>query len=143
MTLQTVTRIVRTTAITGLITAVAAFALAAFESHGDRNALLTTAANVVMVLTLAIQATFLVVQLFPNGRASVPLFTSTDDGWLFAIVITAAAGVMWDNLGRLAGPPMSESLPRHLGPIFNCVLLALARTYQLHNRARGDGLHQG
>jgi hypothetical protein len=132
MTQKTIARIVWTTTVTGMIVGGAAVVLAALHLNGHtRGPLVTAAANVVMVLTLAVQATYLVVQLFPNGRTFVPVFTPTGDGWLFAIMTTGWGGVVWDDLGALAGPPMSHILPSPVSPLFNCLLLLIGRMVQL------------
>lgn len=138
---QTVQRIVWTASYIGLAVDVATIVIVASAWSGLSltGAFFTTTATVLMIATLALQATFLIMQLFPNGRGMVPVPKLGPDGWLWVIASTAIPGVLWHNLAALAVPFMGLIMPGFVTPLLNCLLLAVARRVQLRNLA---AIHQ-
>ena len=146
MQLRTVGRIVRATVIVGIILQAATIAIAAlaFAERGG-TPFVSTAATVVMVATLALLATFVVVQLFPNGRAHVPVLTATNDGWTLTIMSTMVPGALWHPLGDLAGSPMNLIMSGFATPLFLSLFLVVGRQLQLRRlrAAAGTQASQG
>lgn len=129
---HSVRRVVRVAVLTGFVLQGATLAIAALTWNGRTgSSFISSAAAFVMVVTLALQATFVVVQQLPNGRALVPVFASKDDGWTLVILSTGLPGVFWHTLGTLAGPPMSQIMPGFATPLFLSLLLLIGRQVQL------------
>ena len=93
---KTVQRIVWVATIIGAAVDVVALVIVASAWSGlsVSGAFVKTTATAVMIATLALQATFVIVQLFPNGRAMVPVRMFGPDGWEFVIVSTAIPSVL-------------------------------------------------
>jgi len=133
---QTVQRIVWAASYMGLAVAVAAIVIvvAAWSGLSLSGAFFTTTATALMIATLALQFTFIIVQLFPNGRAIVPVGMLGPDGWSFVIISTAIPGVLWRNLAELAIPSM-QLMPSFATPLFTCLLLFIGREIQKRRMA--------
>ncbi|HXG69617.1 MAG TPA: hypothetical protein VNJ04_03280 [Gemmatimonadaceae bacterium] len=137
MSQQTVQRIVWGAAYTGLVVDVAAIVIAVSVWSGlsVSGAFSTAAATAVMIATLALQLTFVTVQMFPNGRAVVPVPNLGPDGWFWVILSTAIPGVLWHTLADLAIPGMRLIMPGFATPLLTCLLLLVGRRMQLRRRA--------
>lgn len=130
---QTVQRIVWAASIIGLAVDVVTLVIvvSGWSGLSLAGAFVTTTATALMIATLALQATFLIVQMFPNGRAMVPVRMLGPDGWIFVIVSTAIPGVVWQNLGALAIPFMRVITPGFASPLLMCLLLIAGRQVQV------------
>jgi hypothetical protein len=138
MKVQTVRRVVSTAAIVGIAIDVAAVAIFVAERSGRSGSFITAAATVAMIATLMLQATFVVVQLFANGRAMIPLRWLGPDGWFVVIASTAIPGVLWPNMAAMAVSSMRVVMPGFVTPLVVCVLLLFGRTVQ-QRRLRAPG----
>ena len=94
------------------------------------------AATTVMILTLALQLAFVVLQMFPGGRAPIAIRTMGHDAWLTIIVLTALPGVLWHYLAAIALPPMQLVMPGFMTPLGNVVLFMIARELYLRRSAK-------
>lgn len=129
---STVARIVRASVVAGLALQVATIVVVGLaSSQATSGPFIGPTASAAMIVTLALQAIYLVVQLAPNGRAHVPVLTKTDDGWMIAILCTALPGVLWHNLGALAGHPLDQIMPGFVTPLLVSALLLIGRLVQL------------
>ena len=90
------------------------------------------AATAVMILTLALQIAFVVLQTFPGGRTPIAIRTMGHDAWITIIVLTALPGVLWHYLAAIALPPMQLIMPGFITPLANVVLFVIAR--ELYHR---------
>ena len=102
---------------------------------GLSGTFLVIAATTVMVLTLALQIGYVVLQIFPQGRTPVAIPVMGPDAWLTVLISTALPGVLWHYLAALALPPMQLIMPSFVTPVFNVVLLLLARELQQRRSA--------
>ncbi len=129
---KTFQRIVWVASIIGLAVDVVALVIVASAWSGlsVSGAFVTTTATAVMIATLALQATFVIVQLFPNGRAMIPVRMLGPDAWEFVIVSTAIPGVLWHELAKLAIPSMRLIMPGFTTPLFTCLLFLVGRLVQ-------------
>ena len=134
---QTVQRIVWAASIIGLAVDVAALGIVASAWSGlsVSGSFVTIMATAVMIATLALQVTFVIVQLFPNGRAMIPVRMLGPDGWEFVIVSTALPGVLWHSLAPLAIPFMRLIMPGFITPLFTSLLLLVGRVIQQRRMA--------
>lgn len=130
---QTVQRIVWAASYIGLAVDLATVVIVvmAWSGLSLTGVFVTTTATALMVATMALQATFLIVQQFPNGRAMVPVPMLGSDGWFWVIVSTSIPGVLWHNLAALAVPFMRLIMPGFTTPLFTCLLFTIARGIQL------------
>ncbi len=94
------------------------------------------AATTVMILTLALQLAFVVLQMFPGGRTPIVIRTMGHDAWLAIIILTALPGVLWHYLAAIALPPMQLVMPGFMTPLGNVVLLVIARELQQRRSAK-------
>ena len=90
------------------------------------------AATTVMILTLALQVAFVVLQIFPGGRTPIAIRMMGHDAWITIIVLTALPGVLWHYLAAIALPPMQLIMPGFITPLANVVLFVIAR--ELYHR---------
>jgi hypothetical protein len=129
---KTVQRIVWVASSIGLAVDVVALVIVASAWSGlsVSGAFIKTTATAVMVATLALQVAFVIVQLFPNGRAMVPVRMFGADAWEFVIVSTAIPGVLWHELAELALPSMRLIMPGFTTPLFTSLLLLVGRLVQ-------------
>ena len=97
---------------------------------------IAVAATSVMILTLALQVGFVAVQMFPDGRTPIAIRIMGPDAWVTVLIMTALPGVLWHYLAALAFPPMSLIMPGYMTPLFNVVLLLIARGLQQWRSAR-------
>lgn len=134
---QTVQRIVWTASYIGLAVNVATLVIvvSAWSGLSLSGAFITTTATALMIATLALQATFLIMQMFPNGRAMVPVGMLGPDGWSYVIISTAIPGALWHDLAELAIPFMGLIMPGFTTPLFTCVLLFVGRLVQQRRMA--------
>ncbi len=129
---QTVQRIVWTASYIGLAVDVATLVMvgSVWSGHSLTGAFVTSTATALMIATLALQATFVIVQLFPNGQAIVPGRMLGPDGWTFVIATTMMPGGLWHNLAALAIPSMRLIMPGFTTPLLTCLLLLIVRRLQ-------------
>jgi hypothetical protein len=134
---EIVKRIVWTASYIGVAVDVASLVIAvsAWSGLSLSGSFVTTTATALMIATLALQATFVIVQLFPNGRAKVPVPVLGLDGWFFVITSTAIPGVLWHNLAALAFPFMRLIMPGFATPLLTGVLLMGGRLVQRRRMA--------
>jgi len=134
---KTVQCIVWAASIIGLAVDVVALVIVASAWSGlsVSGAFVTTTATAVMIATLVLQATFVIVQLFPNGRATVPVGALGPDGWSYVIISTAIPGALWHDLGALADPFMRVIMPGFITPLFISLLLLIGRVMQQRRMA--------
>jgi hypothetical protein len=134
---KTVQSIVWAASIIGLAVDVVALVIVASAWSGlsVSGAFVKTTATAVMIATLALQATFVIAQVFPNGRAMVPVRMFGPDAWEFVIVSTAIPGVLWHELAELAIPSMRLIMPGFTTPLFTCLLFLVGRVMQRRRMA--------
>jgi hypothetical protein len=120
--------------IIGLVVDAVTVVVVAIGRDGVPTSLVSHVAAGVMVATLALQATFVLVQLLPGGRLATPIGLDAD-GWMLVIMTTGIPGAFWHILGTIAGEPMGSIMPGFVTPLFNCVLLLAARLVQLRRAA--------
>lgn len=94
------------------------------------------AATTVMILTLALQLAFVVLQMLPGGRTPIAIRAMGHDAWLTIIVLTALPGVLWHYLAAIALPPMQLVMPGFMTPLGTVVLFILARELYLRRSAK-------
>ena len=130
---QTVQRVVWTASYIGLAVDVGTLVIvgSAWSGHSLTGAYVVSTATALMIATLALQATFVMVQLFPNGQAIVSGRMLGPDGWSFLIASTVIPGVLWHNLAALAIPSMRLIMPGFTTPLLTCLLLLVVRRLQL------------
>jgi hypothetical protein len=131
---KTVQRIVWAASIIGLAVDVVALVIvvSAWSGLSVSGPFVTATATAAMIATLALQATFVIMQLFPNGRATVPVGMFGPDGWSYVIISTAIPGALWHELAALAFPYMRLIMPGFITPLFISVLLLVGRV--MHQR---------
>lgn len=120
----------------GLIDFLAAPAILLCSWVGMSGGVIAVAATTEMVLTLALQISFVAVQAFQDGRTPVAIRMMGPDAWLTVLVLTALPGVLWHYLAALALPPMQLIMPGYVTPLFNVVLLMVVRMLQQRRDAR-------
>lgn len=137
---ETVRRTVWTASIIGLVVDIATIVIVASAWSGlsPSGAIVATTATALMIATLALQATFIIVQMFPNGRTMVPVGLLGPDGWSYVIISTAIPGVLWRNLAEMAIPSMLH-MPAFATPLFTCLLLLIGREIQKRRMAAISG----
>ena len=134
---KNVKRIVWAASIVGLVVDVVTLVVvvSAWSGLALPHAFVTTTATMLMIATLALQATFIIVQLFPNGRAMVSVRFLGPDGWFLVVTSTTIPGALWHSLGELAIPFMRLIMPGFATPLFLSVLLMGGRLLQMRHES--------
>ena len=128
-------RIALSATVLGLINFVGAPAVLVCSWLGLSSTFVAVAATSVMILTLALQIGYVGLQTFPDGRTPVAIRMMGPDAWLTVLILTALPGALWHSMAGLALPPLQLIMPSYVTPVFNVVLLLLARELQQRRSA--------
>ena len=86
----------------GLAVFLGSIAVSILNWNGTAAALGAPAATATMIITLALQLAFVLLQLVPEGRQLVNVRFFGPDAWLSIISFTLMPGVAWHTLGEIA-----------------------------------------
>ncbi len=127
-------RIALSATILGLLNFVGTPAVLLYSWLGLSTTFSAVAATSVMILTLVLQIGYVAMQTFADGRTPVAIRMMGPDAWLAVLILTSLPGVLWHTLAALALPPMQLIMPGYVTPVFNVLLLLLARELR-HRRS--------
>ena len=111
----------------------ASLAIEVMRFSGSAAAFGAPAATAVMIITLALQLSFVLLQVIPEGRQLVNARYFGPDVWLTIVTFTLMPGVAWHTLGGLSAPFMRSVMPGMATPAVTGTLLMLGRIIQQRN----------
>lgn len=117
----------------GLAVFLGSLAVSVMNWSGTAAAIGAPTATAIMIVTLALQLVFVLLQTVPDGRRLVNIRYFGPDAWLSIISFTLMPGVAWHTLGAIATPFMRTVMPGLATPVLTAALLMLGRLIQQRN----------
>ena len=117
----------------GLAVFLGSIAVSVAYWSGSTTAIAAPVGTAIMIVTLALQLAFVLLQTIPEGRHLVSVRYFGPDVWLSIISFTLMPGVAWHALGTIAAPFMRGIMPGYMTPVVTAALLMTGRIIQQRN----------